>query len=349
MTAAARPIMEGVCALAQSQPLNVSASRWPCMSDILSLRSMRWLSRAVIPSLLVCAWAATGAQRAAAASCVEFVLDTSMPGKFDVWDMEEIRLLARISEAGRRDQVPDEVIKALIEIVSDVVDLQGVAQPGDGFRIQYRETAEGATEIAFVSLTYGCEKRTFYRFVDADGVAAYYDEKGRSARKKLLRNPVEAGLLVGRFGYREPVWTSLPTFHHGVDWWAARATPVHAAGDGVIEETRPGPDDHWLVRLRHDEAYQTQYQFATLASGVEPGQRVRQGQVIGFNDPRFSTTVHYEVLVNDRFWDPMRIRLPAEKYLHDQELANFQDEAAKIDALAARDAPFHPIYVPPTK
>ena len=310
---------------------------------------MRWLPRAAISGLLISAWAVADAHRGAAASGVDSMFSTSRPVNRGAWSAEGIRLLARIREAGRRDQVPDEAIKALIEIVSDDVDLQRVAQPEDGFRIQYRETAGGAAEIAFVSLTYGYEKKTFYRFVDADGVAGYYDENGRSARKQLLRNPVEAGLLVGRFGYREPVRTNPPIFHNGVDLWARRSAPVHAAGDGTIEATRSASEvhEHWLVLLRHSGPYQTRYQLATLVAGVRPGQRVRQGQVIGFSDARTHTAVHYEVLVNDRFYDPMRIRLPAERHLQDRELADFQDEAARIAAVAEQEAPFHSIYTPP--
>lgn len=103
------------------------------------------------------------------------------------------------------------------------------------------------------------------------------------------------------------------------------------------------------VRLRHDQAYRTEYQVATLASGIERGQRVQQGQVIGFNDALIDTTVHYAVLVNERFIDPMRVRLPAEKQLLGQEFVDFRKEADRIATLVQREAPFHTIYAPLAK
>lgn len=222
-------------------------------------------------AILAVACAGAGMPSPATASCFEFRPDTSEIAGSGSWGAEELRLLARIRQAGRHDQVPDDVINALIEISSNDIDLKRAAQPGDGFRVYYKELDGGRIEVLLVSLTYGCETRAFYRFVGDDGVAGYYDDDGRSARKQLTRNPVEAGMLLGRFGYREPVWSSLPAFHHGVDWWAPPSASIYAAGDGLVEEVRREPDTQWLVRLRHGQAYESQYEVAALASGVEPG------------------------------------------------------------------------------
>jgi len=311
--------------------------------------SMHWLRRTAIAALIAGACVAAIAQRLVTAGCFESAQPArSGSGDGGTWG-KEIRLLARIRQVGLRDRIPDEVISKLIEIFSDDIDLQRVAQPDDGFRVYYDAMAGGRTEVLFASIRHGGQTTAFFRFVGADGLVGYYDDEGRSARKKLMRNPVEAGLLVGRFGYREPIWTSLPTFHHEIELSAPPAAPTYAAGDGFIEEARRESVNRWLVRLRHDQAYQTEYEVASIAAGVEPGQHVNQGQVVGVNDATSAKTVHYSIRYNERLIDPMRLLLPAEKQLRDEELADFQKEATRIIELAPRDTPFRPMYATPTK
>ena len=51
--------------------------------------------------------------------------------------------------------------------------------------------------------------------------------------------------------------------------------------------------------------------------------------------------LHYEILVNGRFVDPMRIRLPAQWELRARTLAHFERQRDRLDAAASRDAAFH--------
>jgi hypothetical protein len=72
---------------------------------------------------------------------------------------------------------------------------------------------------------------------------------------------------------------------------------------------------------------------------MQPGTRVRQGQVIGFVGSTGLSTgahVHYEILVNGRFVDPMRIKLPRGRALESGVLANFDRERERIDSIMAQ-------------
>ncbi len=94
------------------------------------------------------------------------------------------------------------------------------------------------------------------------------------------------------------------------------------------------------VRIRHANGYETAYGHMTaFAKGMEPGVRVRQGQVIGFVGSTGLSTgahVHYEVLVNGRFVDPMRIKLPRGRALEGPTLATFEQERDRLDSMMAR-------------
>jgi hypothetical protein len=76
--------------------------------------------------------------------------------------------------------------------------------------------------------------------------------------------------------------------------------------------------------------------MSAFARGIEPGKKVRQGQVIGFVGSTGLSTgahVHYEIVVNGRFVDPMRIRLPRGRVLEGPILAGFERERDRVEGM----------------
>jgi len=69
---------------------------------------------------------------------------------------------------------------------------------------------------------------------------------------------------------------------------------------------------------------------------MEIGKRVRQGQVIGFVGSTGMSTgahVHYEILVNGRFVDPMRVKLPRGRVLEGTMMEGFDKERDRVDEM----------------
>ena len=129
--------------------------------------------------------------------------------------------------------------------------------------------------------------------------------------------------------------------HGGVDWSAPRGTPIIAAGNGVVTQAKWAGGYGRQTILQHANGYKTSYSHQTaFAKGVRPGARVRQGQIIGYvGSTGYSTGphLHYEVLVNGNRVDPMRIRLPKGKVLKGEELAAFEAERDRINALVYQE------------
>ena len=119
------------------------------------------------------------------------------------------------------------------------------------------------------------------------------------------------------------------------------ARPIIASGDGTVEEVGPRRLGRSIV-LRHANGYGTTYNHMSgYARGISPGDRVRQGQIIGYVGSTGLSTgphLHFEVLVNGRFVDPMKIRLPRGRELQGAELADFEQERQRIDELLTRDS-----------
>src|SRR5262249_62035250 len=100
-----------------------------------------------------------------------------------------------------------------------------------------------------------------------------------------------------------------------------------------------------LVRLRPAAGFATPYaRMSRFARGVAPGARVRQGQLIGYVGSTGLSTgpqLHYEVLVNGRFLDPLRMRLPPQQVLRAAMLEQFDRERERLDGVALRNGQFH--------
>jgi murein DD-endopeptidase MepM/ murein hydrolase activator NlpD len=258
-------------------------------------------------------------------------------------DGSGVRLYQSIYETAMRNKVPTPVIEAMIRIYSYDVDFQRKVQPGDSFDVFYAGEDEGATasdknEVLFASLTVGGETKKYYRFqTPDDSVVDYYDESGKSAKKFLVRKPVNDAIMRSGFGGRRHPILGYVKMHTGVDWATAYGTPIFASGNGVIEKVGPEGGYGKYIRIKHNNGYETAYgHMSAFAKGMEIGKRVRQGQVIGFVGSTGQSTgphVHYEILVNGRFVDPMRIKLPRGRSLDGPLLSSFEKERDRLDGM----------------
>jgi murein DD-endopeptidase MepM/ murein hydrolase activator NlpD len=265
-------------------------------------------------------------------------------GKDDDEDDDDgsgVRLYQSIYETALRNKVPAAVIEDMVRIYSYDVDFQRKVQPGDSFDVFFAGEGEGTassekTEVLFASLTVGGETKKYYRFVTPDdSVVDFYDETGKSAKKFLVRKPVNNAIMRSGFGGRRHPILGYTKMHTGVDWATPYGTPIFASGNGVVEKVGWEGGYGKYVRLKHNNGYETAYgHMSAFAKGMEPGKRVRQGQVIGFVGSTGMSTgahVHYEILVNGRFVDPMRVKLPRGRSLEGAVMASFEKERDRLD------------------
>ena len=245
--------------------------------------------------------------------------------------------------SARRAGVPARIVMDVIHMFSWDVDFQRQIRRGDRFEILFerfrdddgRPVKDG--DILFASLSLSGADLPLYRFVagDGDGAVDYYDPKGRSARKALMKTPVDGARLSSGYGKRRHPILGYTTMHRGVDFAAPSGTPIMAAGDGVVERASRYGAYGKYVRIRHNRTYKTVYaHLKSYARGVRPGKRVRQGQTIGYVGSTGRSTgphLHYEVHRNGKQINPLRLKLPTGKVLKGRDLARFLDHKATID------------------
>jgi murein DD-endopeptidase MepM/ murein hydrolase activator NlpD len=258
-------------------------------------------------------------------------------------------LYASVHHTAAKQGIPSDVILQVLKIHAYETDFRQRVRPGDGFEFFFdlKEEEKGAEgslgELLATAITASGETHKFYRFRTQDAQVDYYDEQGNTSRKFLMRRPVrgEDVRITSGFGVRRHPILQIPKMHTGVDWACAVGTPIMAAGSGVIEEAGRKGEYGNYVRIRHPNGYKTAYgHMLRFAPGVSEGVKVRQGQVIGFVGTTGLSSgphVHFEVLVNNTFVDPMSIQVPRERQLAGKQLADFQKERTRIDELMRRN------------
>lgn len=253
------------------------------------------------------------------------------------------RVYDAVYETALEQQVPTPLIDQLIRIFAFDVDLQSRITPGDSLEVFHSlpdPSDRDATdpEVLFASLTLGGTTKRFYRFrTSDDGVVDYYDEEGKSAKKFLMRKPVTTGVVRSGFGMRKHPILGYRRMHTGTDFAAPRGTPILAAGNGVVEKAGRNKGYGNFTLIKHTNGYQTGYAHQQkFAPGISPGARVRQGQVIGYVGSTGLSTgphLHFEIRINGKPVDPLRVRLPRGRVLQGEYLASFQAERQRIDTL----------------
>jgi murein DD-endopeptidase MepM/ murein hydrolase activator NlpD len=249
-----------------------------------------------------------------------------------------VRLYESLYETALKNDLPRETVDELVRIFGYDVDFQRRVSQGDSFEVFFGSDDEnGAPEVLYASLTVGGEQRRVYRYQGDDGTVDFFDEAGRSLKKFLIRKPIADGILRSGFGSRYHPILGYSRPHTGVDWAHRVGTPIIAAGNGTVIKSEWDSGYGRRVELQHTNGYVTAYShMSSFAKGIAPGKRVQQGQVIGYvGNSGLSTGphLHYEVIINGSFVDPLKIRLPRGRELEGRGLVEFKRQREQVDEL----------------
>jgi murein DD-endopeptidase MepM/ murein hydrolase activator NlpD len=271
---------------------------------------------------------------------------TPAPTPADAEEDEEdggVRLYESLYETAVKNDIPRSVVDQMVRVFFFDVDLQRKVAGGDTFEVFYAEDDENSErfDVLYAALSVGGTTRRYFRFQGGEDKSYdFFDENGRSNRRFLIRKPISEGILRSGFGMRYHPILRYSKMHTGVDWANKVGTPIIAAGDGVVikAEWDSGYGRH--VEIQHSYGYVTTYShMSSFARGIVEGTKVKQGQVIGYLGSSGLSTgphLHYEVLVNDNFVDPLSIKLPGNRELSARQLVGFKLERARIEDLMSK-------------
>ncbi len=244
---------------------------------------------------------------------------------------------------GVRLGAPAAVMLKVFRLFSYSLDLQRDIHPGDRFELVFDSYSgtDGLVvdhgDIHYAALRTGDRDMQFYRFEAVPGRFDYFDAEGKGVRRALLTTPVDSVRITSGFGNRRHPILGYNKMHRGVDFGAPTGSLIRAAGDGtVVAKGRKGAYGHY-IRIRHKAGYQTAYaHLSRYARGLKKGKKVKQGEVIGYVGSTGRSTgphLHYEVLVNGKQVNPLKLKLPSSENLEGEALARFQTRREEIDRM----------------
>ncbi len=259
-------------------------------------------------------------------------------------------------EAAYTAGISDSTIMELAGIFGWDIDFVLDIRKGDSFTLLYEELYRNGEKIAdgnILAAEFINDKKVYravrYQKPDAK-TAAYYSPEGNSMRKAFLRTPVNFTRISSRFstGRYHPILHRLRS-HKGVDYAAARGTPVRAAGDGKIVYKGVKGGYGRVVIIQHGSKYSTLYaHLNSYDRHIRLGKKVKQGQNIGYVGSSGLATgphLHYEFRVNGVHRNPLTVPLPTAQPVDKQLLADFMQKTrpmlAQLDLLTRTQLAFN--------
>ena len=220
------------------------------------------------------------------------------------------------------------------------VDFQRDIRKGDWFEILYEKFVDDngkvrdTGKIIYASMYVNGEEINLYNFKfnkDED----FYDIKGKSITKSLMKTPINGAKLSSSFGMRKHPILGYNKMHKGTDFAAPSGTPIMASGSGTITRARWCGGGGNCIKIKHNSTYETIYaHMKAFAKGIREGKKVKQGQIIGYVGSTGLSTgphLHYEVLINGKKVNSQKLKLPSGKILRGEERKKFEIDRIMID------------------
>ena len=238
-------------------------------------------------------------------------------------------------------KIEPNIIVEFARIFGFEVDFQRDIRKNDWFEIYYEKFIDDngkvrdTGKIIYASMYVNGEEINLYSFKYKNNDLEYYDIKGKSITKSLMKTPINGARLSSSFGMRKHPILGYNKMHRGTDFAAPSGTPIMASGSGTITRARWCGGGGNCVKIKHNSTYETIYaHMKSFAKGIKEGRKVKQGQIIGYVGSTGLSTgphLHYEVIVNGKKVNSQKLKLPSGKILKGNERKEFELERIKID------------------
>ena len=255
---------------------------------------------------------------------------------------KEGRITQSLYRSASKQKIPANIIVEFARIYGFQVDFQRDIRKNDTYQIIYEiyEDEDGKIfntgQIIFADLNLSNQSNTLY-FFDKKGNEGHYDLNGKSAKKALMKTPINGARLSSPYGMRKHPIDGFNKMHRGTDFAAPMGTPIMASGDGVIIKASWCGGGGNCVKIKHNSSYSTVYAHMSKFSILSKiGNRVKQGQIIGYVGSTGKSTgphLHYEVIFNGKRINSQTLKLPSGKILKGNLREEFEIKKIKTEVL----------------
>ena len=255
---------------------------------------------------------------------------------------KEGKILQSLYKSAIDLKIQPNIIIEFARIYGFQIDFQRDIRKNDIFQIMYEVFQDDNKKIfetgniIYSNITIRRQKNELYYF-DKKKVEGHYDKNGKSAKKALMKTPINGARLSSAFGMRKHPISGFNKMHKGTDFAAPKGTPIMASGDGKIIRARWCGGGGNCVKIRHNSSYTTIYaHMHKFAAGIKEGIRVKQGRIIGYVGSTGMSTgphLHYEVVLNGKKINSQTLKLPSGKSLSGKNRELFEVNKIKINVL----------------
>jgi murein DD-endopeptidase MepM/ murein hydrolase activator NlpD len=250
-------------------------------------------------------------------------------------------LFAATDSSADGTRLPDTVVAQIVEMFSTNIDFRSDLKRGDRFNVVYETFWQDGEFVRAGRILAGefTNKGTTYQSVwfedpTTKSGGGYYSFDGKSLKKAFLKSPLEFSRISSGFSMRVHPISGNWKQHKGIDFAAATGTPIRAAGDGTVDFAGQQGGYGNVVVLKHWNNYTTAYaHMSRFASGLKKGQKISQGDVIGYVGTTGWSTgahLHYEFRVAGEAKDPTKLNVQAQAPLTAAEMSRFKNVAGDM-------------------
>jgi murein DD-endopeptidase MepM/ murein hydrolase activator NlpD len=221
------------------------------------------------------------------------------------------------------------------------IDFRSDLKKGDHFSVVYEtfwqdgEMVRTGRILAGEFVNRGTAYQTMWYEDPVTRQGSYYGLDGKSLKQGFLKSPLAFTRISSGFSLRVHPISGVWKQHKGIDFAAPMGTPIRASGEGTIDFVGMSSGGYGnMIVLKHWANYSTAYgHMSRFAPGLRRGQKVHQGDVIGYvGSTGWSTGphLHYEFRVANEARDPMSVKVLAQAPLSNGEVARFKMAANEI-------------------
>ena len=232
-------------------------------------------------------------------------------------------------------QIPDSVASQIVDMFSTDIDFASDLQRGDHFEVVYETFWQNGIFVRAGRVLAGSfandgevYQSVWYEEPGAPQSGSYYNLDGQSLKKAFLKSPIAFTRISSGFSMRLHPILGVWKQHKGIDFAAATGTPIHAAGDGVVDFQGQQTGYGNFIVLKHWSNYSTAYgHMSRFAPGIHKGSHVNQGDVIGYVGMTGWATgphLHYEFRINNEPRDPLSVSIPNAQPLTAGQMPRFK-------------------------
>ena len=259
-------------------------------------------------------------------------------------DYKESNIVNSLYNSAIEQKIPANIIVEFARIYGFEIDFQRDIWKNDTFQIIYEKFLNDKNQIVetgniiFANMILRGKEYPLYMF-KSQGKIDYYDDRGRSVKKTLMKTPINGARLSSSFGMRKHPILGYNKMHKGTDFAAPLGTPIMASGDGTILKASWCGGGGNCVKIKHNSTYTTVYaHLSKFARGIKKGSKVLQGQIIGFVGSTGMSTgphLHYEIIENNKKINSQTLKLPSGKILKGNERKEFEVKKINTNVLKA--------------